>query len=256
MYIEFIVFSIGLVFGSFGNNIISYFVNGNKFDLGRSHCFCGEYKLKSYELIPLLSFLFLKGSCSKCNRKISSRYLLVELMSGILSVSIYIKFDLSIIALIYFLAFYIMLVIAFIDYKKFIIPNRLLVILLVIAIINLLLSNEQIVIKVVVSIVVTISLIILNFFYMKKRTVDAIGYGDIKYLAIIMLLFSFPSSLLGLWISSIIALLIFSLLQLFQKDSRYKNKIPLGTYISIGYFITILTDGWLIRTYKHLFMDL
>jgi leader peptidase (prepilin peptidase)/N-methyltransferase len=59
---------------------------------GRSHCPQCQAKLSWWELIPLLSFIILKGRCSHCHKKISSQYPLVELITGILFVLVYWRF--------------------------------------------------------------------------------------------------------------------------------------------------------------------
>lgn len=256
MIIEFIVLLIGLAFGSFGNNVISYFTNGQKFDFGRSHCFCGEKKLKWFEILPLISYIFLKGKCSNCINNISFRYFIVELFSGVLAVLVYLKFQLSFTFFIYYLAFYIMLLIAVIDLIKFIIPNRLLVLLFFIAGLNLLFFPEQILQKVTSSLALALLFISVNFIYLKTNAVEAIGYGDIKYLAILLLLFTFPISLVGLWFSALIALPGFYLIKYFLSGFKYYSKIPFGTFISAGYFITVLAENWLSKTYNQIFLGI
>lgn len=254
MVIELLLFLIGLILGSFGNNVISHFVNGHPFDFGRSHCFCKERKLKLFELLPLISYLFLKGKCSQCDNRISFRYFLVEGLSGILTVLVYLKFQFSILFLLYYSVFYIMLLIAVIDFLKFIIPNILLLFLFVIATFNLALFQDQIVLKVISSVGLALLFISINIYYSRTHSIDAIGYGDIKYLGIISLLFAFPISLLGLWLSALIALPSFYLMKYLRPDYKDQDKLPFGTFISLGYFISLAGNNWLINTYNQLFM--
>src|SRR5258708_6429084 len=75
------VFIFGTVVGSFLNVLILRFNTGKTLG-GRSQCLvCGK-TLNGYELVPLFSFIFLGGRCSKCRSKISIQYPLVELASG------------------------------------------------------------------------------------------------------------------------------------------------------------------------------
>ncbi|MFZ1288480.1 MAG: prepilin peptidase [Melioribacteraceae bacterium] len=256
MAAELIIFITGLTFGSFGNNIISHFINNQKFDLGRSHCFCGEKKLNLFEIIPIASFLSQRGKCNKCDKRISIRYFIVEFFTGLLAIILYLKFGLTFLFISNFFAFYIMFLIAVIDFLKFIIPNLLLGILLLITIINLIYLQDEILLKIILSVGMVIIFFSINLFYSKFRSMDAIGYGDIKYIGIILLLFSFPISLVGLWLSAFITLPGFYLLKYISRFHRYEQKIPFGTFISLGYFLLMLTDDSLINIYKHYFMSI
>ncbi len=72
-----------LAFGSFANVLIHRIpLNQSIFRPG-SHCPACNYFLKWYEKIPLLSFFFLRGKCSNCGSKISSRYPLIELITAL-----------------------------------------------------------------------------------------------------------------------------------------------------------------------------
>lgn len=84
-----IIFGVlGLVMGSFGNVLICRVPNQESIR-GRSHCTACKRTLSAWELIPVLSFLALGGSCRTCHKKISWQYPLVEIVSGILFVLAY-----------------------------------------------------------------------------------------------------------------------------------------------------------------------
>ena len=68
-----VFFIIGLVFGSFYNVLGTRIPNGESIIKPRSHCEKCGHILKWYELIPLFSFIFLKGKCRKCKTKLSWR---------------------------------------------------------------------------------------------------------------------------------------------------------------------------------------
>ncbi len=77
---------VGVVFGSFGNVLI-FRVPGGESVKGRSRCPHCKKKLRAHELVPVLSFLFLGGKCSRCRKPISWQYPLVEAASGCLFVA-------------------------------------------------------------------------------------------------------------------------------------------------------------------------
>ncbi len=79
------VFMFGAIIGSFLNVVILRYNTGKSL-AGRSGCFsCGK-KLRWFELIPIFSFLLLRGRCGNCQSKISWQYPIVELLSGLLFV--------------------------------------------------------------------------------------------------------------------------------------------------------------------------
>ena len=96
-----IIFLIGLAVGSFLNALIYRLSkdesvlsskNSKLFGFARSYCPKCKHKLRWYDLIPVLSFIVLKGKCRYCHQKISWQYPLVELTTGILFLSIFNEF--------------------------------------------------------------------------------------------------------------------------------------------------------------------
>ena len=89
-----IFFTLGLIIGSF-LNVVIYRINTQKSFLGsfggRSACMSCQNRLSWYELIPLFSFLSLKGRCLNCKTKISIQYPLVELATGLIFSFLFLK---------------------------------------------------------------------------------------------------------------------------------------------------------------------
>ena len=84
-------FVLGTLIGSFLNVVALRYNTGMTVN-GRSKCFsCGK-NLSWFELFPVLSFLFQKGACRKCKSKISWQYPLIETLSGIIFVMIFLIF--------------------------------------------------------------------------------------------------------------------------------------------------------------------
>jgi len=127
-------FVLGSIVGSFLNVVALRFRTGLSPFSGRSKCFvCGK-TLHFYELIPVLSFLFLFGRCSKCRSKISWRYPLIEIITGFLFVGILLKTEMFlaigfwqfVLAFLYLSAVWgILTVIVLYDIKHKIIPDIL-----------------------------------------------------------------------------------------------------------------------------------
>lgn len=90
--ITIIFFILGLIIGSFLNVVIFRFNTHRSFG-GRSGCMACQKKLLWYELIPLFSYLALKGRCSGCKTKISKQYFWVELLTGLIFAGLFLKFE-------------------------------------------------------------------------------------------------------------------------------------------------------------------
>ena len=124
----FSVFVFGAVIGSFLNVVILRLNTGQSIVSGKSKCFNCAKKLRWHELVPLFSFLALRGKCSSCRSKISWQYPIVEAVSGLLflgifnSVSVQTSFDFRNIIYLW-IVFSILIVVAVYDYYHQIIPN-------------------------------------------------------------------------------------------------------------------------------------
>lgn len=89
------IFIIGLCIGSFLNVVISRAFSNESIVFPNSKCPICQKPLKWYHNIPLLSYLFLKGKCAFCEEKISLQYPIVELITGLLFVAVFIRFGIK-----------------------------------------------------------------------------------------------------------------------------------------------------------------
>ena len=78
-----IIFIMGSVFGSF-LTLATYRIPLNE-DITHKHSYCPKcnHKLNFLDMIPILSYLFIKGRCRYCKAKISPRYFIIEILCGI-----------------------------------------------------------------------------------------------------------------------------------------------------------------------------
>jgi leader peptidase (prepilin peptidase) / N-methyltransferase len=86
------IFTLGLIFGSFFNVCIYRIPKGESIVNPPSHCGNCNTPLKPLDLIPLFSYIFLRGRCRHCGEKYSARYLIVELITGLIFAALYIKY--------------------------------------------------------------------------------------------------------------------------------------------------------------------
>lgn len=87
------IFVIGICVGSFLNVVILRAFSEESIVMPPSKCPLCQTSLKWYHNIPIFSYLFLKGKCAFCNEPISSQYPIIELVTGLLFVSIFFRFD-------------------------------------------------------------------------------------------------------------------------------------------------------------------
>ncbi len=124
MAIIFIVLT-GLCFGSFLNVIVYRLPRNLSLAQPPSRCPSCNYRLGFTDLIPIIGYLILKGRCRRCGVKISPRYPLVELATGLLFLLPYFKFGLSADYFFYLTLLFVLLAISLIDLEHRIVPNRL-----------------------------------------------------------------------------------------------------------------------------------
>ncbi len=124
-FLYFSIFIFGAVVGSFLNVVILRLNTGQSIVSGRSKCFSCAKKLRWYELLPVISFIFLRGKCSACRANISWQYPAVEIVTGLIFLQIFNEFSFYfLLSTFYFLlVFSVLIIIAVYDYRHQIIPN-------------------------------------------------------------------------------------------------------------------------------------
>ncbi|MBP7088579.1 MAG: prepilin peptidase [Candidatus Omnitrophica bacterium] len=120
-----ILFIFGICLGSFLNVCIYRLPQDKSIIWPASYCPKCNTSIKWYDNIPLLSYLFLNGKCRSCHQKISFRYFLVELFSGLLFIVFYLKLGLTLNFLTYIFLFCLLIVVSFIDIDYHAIPAYL-----------------------------------------------------------------------------------------------------------------------------------
>lgn len=118
MMVLFFIFIIGLCIGSFLNVVILRAFSNESICFPGSKCPICQKPLKWYHNIPVLSYLFLKGKCAFCNDKISIQYPIVELITGLLFVSVFIKYGINLNAIFILIFTSLFIVISVTDIKK------------------------------------------------------------------------------------------------------------------------------------------
>ena len=233
---SFLVFFLGIVLGSFANVCIHRLPKNKQVIIGRSFCPKCKKKINWYDNLPLFSFLILKMKCRNCNKKISPRYFIVELLTGITFLIIFLSFN-SLATLIFLCVLSLILImIFFIDLENFIIPDVLNFSIMFLALLKNFLPNlntsfvQEINQSIIGGIVGYLSIWIIIFLYKTIKKIDGMGLGDAKLIAGIGLLFGWQSIPFVLFISSVLGL-IFVIPSLLNKKKNMRSEIPFGPFI-------------------------
>jgi len=131
-----IAFIFGAVIGSFLNVVIYRLPRDESVAFPASHCQSCNTPLKAYHNIPILSWLFLRGKCAFCGEKISIQYPVVEILSGLLVMSVFLKNDLTLATAGIALSFLTLLTLSMIDFKYKMVPDSLNLLALTLAIVS------------------------------------------------------------------------------------------------------------------------
>lgn len=251
MFVFFLIFSflIGLAVGSFLNCLI-YRLPQHKKILGRSFCpKCGQ-KITWFDLIPVLSFLKLKGRCRYCQQKISRQYPLVELATGILFAAAFLTLNYPIIHNNYFLlllrSWFLVTVLIFIfvyDLKYWLVEDKIVLpAALIIFIINLFSGYSFL--NLALAGIIGIGFFALQYLITQGK---GIGAGDLRIGLFIGLSLGWPKILIALSISYLIGSLV-ALFFLISGRKKMTSRIPLGPFLSLGTIITIFYGEKILAT--------
>lgn len=242
-----IVFLGGLIIGSFLNVCIFRIVEEESVVFPASHCKTCNTKLKAKDLIPIFSFLSLRGKCRYCKEEISVQYPLVELITAILFMIIYLKFGVSLEFFKFAIFTAILLVTGIIDYKTQYIYFEVILTGLIFGILFLMiafflegnLELKNILLSAVIPSSFLASIILMT---------NGMGWGDVELVFIIGVFLELKLNLLSLFISVILAGLYAIYLLLFKKKDR-KHSIAFAPYIAVSVFITMLFGSQILDWY-------
>ena len=241
-FYSFLIFLFGASLGSFANVCIYRLPRDKQIISGRSYCPRCKKKIKWYDNLPLISYIFLNAKCRNCAKSISVRYLIVELITAISFLLIFLSFKNLYTIVFLSTLILILIMIFFIDLENFIIPDSLNFSIMGLALIkNFIPSFNTSLIhdinqSIIGGIIGYLSIWLIIFLYKTLKKIDGMGLGDAKLMAGIGLLFGWQSIPLVLFLSSILGL-FFVAPSLLKKQKTMKSEIPFGPFIIIAMLI-------------------
>lgn len=251
----------GLALGSFVNAFVYRFHEGKNWVSDRSECVNCHHKLNFFDLIPVLSYLFLRGQCHYCHKKISTQYPLVEIVTAVLFVLSYIYWPSKIhgTELVIFVDWLIILVglitLAIYDIKWMILPNKIILFysffVLVYVIINILFVQGiylATILGYIYAIIVSSGLFYLLFTVSKGKW---IGGGDVKLgLMLGLIAGTFEKAILLIFLSSLIGSVL-SIILVGLGKLNIKKTIPYGPFLISAIYIIVLWGEKIVHWYNH-----
>ncbi|OQB15545.1 MAG: Type 4 prepilin-like proteins leader peptide-processing enzyme [Firmicutes bacterium ADurb.Bin193] len=242
----FLMFLYGVCIGSFLNVCIHRLPKGESVVTGGSHCpSCGG-KIKYYDLIPLVSWLVLGGECRLCGEKISARYPLVELTSGVLFVIVFLRFGLSWETIYFAFLSSLLLFIAVVDGENGIIPDGALAIAFVGGLaFNIYRGN-------ILNYIIGFFAASLILYIIALISKGGLGGGDIKMMAAFGFCIGWQNIIMALFIASLIGSAVAVWLMAVKRVGR-KYAVPFAPFLSAGIFISALFGERLLTWYVGLF---
>ena len=237
-----LIFIFGITIGSFLNVCIYRIPRGETVVTTPSHCMTCGHKLRWFELLPLFSYIFLRGRCRSCKSQISPQYPIIEAVNGLLYVLVFAVNGLNLISIIYALFTSALLVLTIIDWRTYEIPISINIFILVLGCLKVVLDFNNFLDYLIGFFIVSGFLLVL-YMITKGR---AIGGGDIKLMAVAGLLLGWQLIVLAFLIGCVLG----SILHLIRmKVSGADRMLAMGPYLSAGLFITMLWGNSFINWY-------
>lgn len=247
-----IVFFYGICIGSFLNVVIYRLPKNESLIKRASHCMdCGA-RIRKRDLVPIFSWLFLRGKCHSCGAKISPRYPIVEALNGIIYVVTFAVMDFSAQSIIYCLFFSILICVGFIDLDTMEMDPWMLGLILVLAVPSAFLSdNISLISRLIGLVCISVPFFIIGEIvgiYMKKKHGEktrGIELGDTILMAV-------SGALIG-WkavcAAAFCGILLAAIFGLINKYRSGESKFAFGPYLAMGLVIGTLFGETMIDWY-------
>ncbi len=234
---------VGLSLGSF-LNVCTYRIP-RRISIVTPRSFCPHCKrqLEWFELVPIASYVIARGKCRTCLGKISTSYPLIELSVGLLLVAYFYRFGFSGEFTIVTVFSLVMLLVAAIDWKYLIIPNRVLLTGIILGVILKFWFTPSTMTGACLAAALALTTVLAvryfgNLFF-KKETM---GFGDVKLAALVGFFIGFQSFLVSLWIASIVGVL-FGFSRQFLLKTPKEPKLPFGSFLAFTSVIVMLCQN-------------
>ncbi len=268
-------FCIGAVIGSFLNVVIHRLPAEESIVFPNSACPKCQSKIKAYDNIPILSWLILGGKCRNCKNPISFRYPAVELLTALLFVLFFWRFDLTPILPVYLVFAAAIVSLVFIDAEHMILPNAItypgiVFAFLVRGIFPVVFGasyftdlNYAPFAKMTDAPVWMVSLLgavlgalagggslwLIGKLWKLVRGIDGMGLGDVKMMLAVGALLGWRLTLLTLFLSAATGAVGGIIFMAVKREKDLQTQIPFGIFLGVGSLIAVLFGDAMIHWY-------
>lgn len=214
-----------------------------------SSCPKCQHKIRPWENIPIISWLWLKGKCSQCNAPISIRYPAVELLTALASTAIAWHFGFGWQAACAVMLTWALIALIFIDIDKMLLPDQITLPLLwfglLLSLANVFVSPADAIIGAAAG---YLSLWSVYWLFKLATGKEGMGYGDFKLLAALGAFVGWQHLTIIILLSSIVGAVIgMAILAIQSKDKG--SHIPFGPYLAIAGWLTLIFGDDIARIY-------
>jgi len=247
-YCVFLALVLGLCIGSFCNAWAWRLTHGEKISKGRSHCAVCGHTLSVPDLIPVLSYIFLRGKCRYCGERISPRYLISECVLGLYFVSVLLVNDISLITLRYWGLGTFVFIAALTDLETQEVPDRLHVFAALFVLLRIAEEGWNGALSALIgAIAVAVPLLVIVLIADKVMGRETMGGADIKLIAVLGLHFGWAVALLLLILSCIFGIV-------FAFAAKRKGKeFPFVPALGLAAWVCALAGNEIVSAYLSLF---
>lgn len=252
LFLYFMVFCFGIAIGSFLNVCIYRLPKEESLVKGASHCMtCGE-KIKKRDLVPVISWCLLRGKCRNCKAPISPRYTIVEFLTGVLFVLVFLCYGVDenpLMACLTSLLFAALVVVFFMDWDTQLISTPVVIFIGFLGVLQMLgnqllekpLSDLTIKSQLLGALVISLPFFLIELFSKGK----AMGRGDV-YLMIAGGLFLGVKAVL---VAAFIGMITGSVVGMILKHKTGNSKFAFGPFLSLGIALSALYGNRLADLY-------
>lgn len=208
-----------------------------------------RHKIRAWENIPLLSWLFLQGKCSQCKNAISIRYPAVELLTGLASLFIAWHFGFGMAAAAAVLLTWCCIALIFIDIDRMLLPDQITLPLLWF---GLILSTANVFVTPIEAIIGAaagyLSLWTVYWLFKLLTGKEGMGYGDFKLLAALGTFVGWQHLPIVILLSSVVGAIIGTIF-IIAKGKEKSTQIPFGPYLAIAGWLTLIYGNDIAQAY-------
>ena len=240
----------GAVMGSFLNCAAWRIAHSESFLKGRSHCPACGHTLGILDLIPLFSWLFLRGKCRYCGSKVSVRYFLAELFMAAVTVLCLLRFDITVHCLRNYIFLCCLFCLSLVDLENYTIPDGCLLISAAVWLVALPfmgMSWRESLLHLLAGVIFGGGLLLLSLLMDRILKRDSLGGGDIKLYFVVGLYLGIAATLFSLLLACVLGLLFAFLRKRFGKAEN--EQIPFGPSIAAAAAVMLLFGDPMVRWY-------